>query len=389
MTRGLKAVASLLAAGAAWVICGCGGSEPAVRTPDHHPYFGYNEFRWIQDGEVGWQDQGGPDPDARMQAAVEATADGGADSDVLPIVWADVLNNGWSRYQDLYDAMTDRGIAPVVRLLGTPTEWRPVNCAEQIWAPPDPSHYADWKAFVADAAARFPEALAWEVWNEPNSPDFWGGPGCPQSTDEREAAYVDLVRLAREAMGPAQLIKPYRFIITAGLNPASSEDVIPWTSFLGAIQDLGVLDYASGIGLHPYPNTADCETEPQEPLPRRLAGGMLDQVTEARGLTGASIWVTEFGASSAGGASADCRSLDEEGQAQALTGMYRALADRSDYVRVAIVQQLVDEQPPTTTDPFYGAFGVSTSIDSLGDKPAYACLAALRGRRSLDPSCNY
>jgi glycosyl hydrolase family 42 (putative beta-galactosidase) len=69
----------------------------------------------------------------------------------------------WSRTDALLEPLEAAGIDPVVTLYGTP-EWanggRDVNVA--------PNHGADFAAFAAAIADRYPRVRRWTIWNEPN-----------------------------------------------------------------------------------------------------------------------------------------------------------------------------------------------------------------------------
>ena len=114
-------------------------------------------------------------------------------------------------------------------------------------SPPSPEHDGQWQDFVARAAQEFPEALAFQIWNEPNAEDYWGG------CEVDPARYLELVDLARQALGPEH------DIVSAGLNPAVDAPAgVEWTSYLESLVDGGL--FADGraqfLAVHPYPRPA-------------------------------------------------------------------------------------------------------------------------------------
>ena len=128
-----------------------------------------------------------------MRLAVRATADAGANTIGCPCRGPDVVDAsggwdeaGWSRYTDAYEEMVRAGISPVVVLFAAPRggtdeinpNWAPPGCDGGSASPPDPAFDVNWRGHVVRASNEFDRALGIEVWNEPNSRDFWGGPAC-------------------------------------------------------------------------------------------------------------------------------------------------------------------------------------------------------------------
>lgn len=353
------------------------------QAPTPGPRFGFNELRW----SVAWQ--GGSDEP--LVEAVEASRAAGADTARLVLPWFDVIGPdggwdepAWERYRRSYEAMIEHGIEPIVAVLGAPRgaageqddpDWAQPGCTGGFAAPPAPAYDAQWQAVIGRVADEFGQALAIEAWNEPNSPDFWGG--CAPDAGR----YLELLRAAKRAIAASG--HPELTLVSAGLNPAHGEDVVAWRRYLAALVGSGLAGQVGAVGLHPYPAPDDC-ARPEPALAERLALAVGDQVDEALAIVGEEtpIWVTEFGASSAAGSSDDCRALTERGQARALAEMYRELADR-DRVEVAIVHQLADEV--SSTEELQNHFGVALEDPFLAPKPAYTCLARLR--EDPDSSC--
>lgn len=346
-------------------------------SPADGPRFGFNELRW----GVGWQSGS----DAPLLAAVGVADLAGADTARMIVPWFDVIDpsgawdeSGWSRYRDAYEAMSERGLEPIVALLGAPRgaagdqgdpDWAQPGCALGFAVPPATPYDAQWEAFVVRAVNEFDGALAVQVWNEPNSPDYWGGCN-PDPT-----RYLELVELARRAVARSE--HPGRTLVSAGLNPSSGAAVVAWQDYLAALVAGGLLDDVDAVGLHPYPTPEDCDRA-EASLPGRLAAAVGAQVDEAIELlpAGTPIWVTEFGASSAAGLTPDCRALTEDEQAEALLATYGELAAR-DQVETTIVHQLVDDRD--STDELQNHFGVTREQPFLAPKAAYSCLAERRG----------
>ena len=362
------------AAVAAAVVLLPGDDEP--QAPPGGPRFGFNELRW----SVGWQS----DSDEPLIAAVEVAEIAGADTARMIVPWFDVIDptgawdeSAWSRYRDAYEALSERGIRPVVTLVGAPRgaagvqddpDWAQPGCFAGFAVAPAPAYDAQWEAVVLRATNEFDQALAIQVWNEPNSPDYWGG--CQPDPGR----YLELVELAQAAIARSE--HPGRKLVSAGLNPSAGTAVVAWQDYLAALVAGGLLDHVHAVGLHPYPVPEDCD-RPEGSAPERLAAAVGAQVDEAIGLLppGTPIWVTEFGASSAAGLTPDCRALTEEEQAETLLATYGELRSR-DQVKTAIVHQLVDDRD--STEEFQNHFGVTRERPFLAPKLAFSCLAERR-----------
>jgi hypothetical protein len=359
-----------------------------------YPYFGFNEARW---GGAWALD--GAEP---LRQAVTAAKRAGANTNRLIVLWFDLIGPGgtwdeaaWTRYRLAYETMVAARMRPIVALVGAPRAidqpddpyWAPPGCGGGLASPPDRAYDQQWIDLVTRAALEFPEALAFQIWNEPNSEDYWGGPGCQVDP----ARYVELVELARIAVAAAPGA-PAIPIVSAGLNPGLEEAGIEWSAYLQATLDAGLLARgAQFVGIHPYPRPAACGPTP-ELTAERLVADTDAQVDRAMAITPAPLWVTELGASSADPLPNECRAIGAAGQAQVLSAMYDRLAQR-ERVQAVIIHQLVDDNVQSA-DPsaatYWSSFGVTTDETPvsafLGPKQAFACLAARRGRGDLDPS---
>jgi hypothetical protein len=356
--------------------------ERETEPPAALPYFGFNEAAW----GTAWQGQA-------LNDAIATAAQAGANTNRLTVRWFDVIGpsggwdeDGWARYRTAYQTMLLAGIQPIVMLVAAPRgtdqlgdpNWAAPGCLAGGASPPAPEYDQQWKDFVTRAGFEFPNALAFQIWNEPNSEEYWGG------CDVDPARYVQLVDLARQALGPPRRMP----IVSAGLNSAVDEPAgVSWTGYLQQALYAGLLadDRAQFLGVHPYPRPGTCGSTGARTA-RALVDAMRLQVEEAERLSPARVWVTEFGVTSAVDLPAECRALGPTAQAQVLTAMYDLLA-RSDSVEVGIVHQLVD-QAITNADPnvvtYWSNFGVtknSTALSAfLEPKDAYWCLAGRRGR---------
>jgi hypothetical protein len=182
-------------------------------------------------------------------------------------------------------------------LMGPPSlrSTRPPTSRSRAMFPPKRSE--DFAAFAVAAVERYGPGgsfwsshpsvpyvpiRAWQVWNEPNIPNFWrSGPDA--------AEYVALLRVASAAIREAD---PDAEIVAAGLP--NSKLGVPYLDYLRAMYDAGARGLFDTLAIHPYaPSAAGVVTLAERA--RELMNRNHDR---------AGLWITEFGWSTGGDASA-------------------------------------------------------------------------------------
>lgn len=197
----------------------------------------------------------------------------------------------WTAADRVVGQARARGLSVLALPTYTPEWARPAGTGSHH-APDDPARFA---AFVAAAAERFvPQGvLHYEVWNEPNLPQFWEPRADP-------AAYVTLLRLTAERV---RAVAPQAVLLSGGLAPAADDEVrgsVDPRTFVQRMYALGAAAWFDALAIHPYGFPA---------LPSEPAGGFnlwqqLPQVRrtmEAAGDGGTQVWLTEVGAPTYGG----------------------------------------------------------------------------------------
>lgn len=247
----------------------------------------------------------------------------------------------WRRYDRMFTHAAQRGIRILPYLLGSPR-----------WATPDPRwppvryrrDYANWKrqAFYdfAKAAARrygvrgdmwrlnssLPEIPArdWQVWNEPNLPNFWW-------LDERGPKVAqEYAALLKSTSAHLRAGDPAARVVTAGMT-SSLYSSLPPGGFLREVFSVsGAASSVDFIGLHPYAPDPDGMVE-QVRLARRGVSP-----TAARALP---MWLTEVGWSTGGPlgryrAPGSTLVERERNQARYLREAYRGLFGTADSLRI-------------------------------------------------------
>ena len=219
---------------------------------------------------------------------------------------------------DAYVAGAARAGIGVLPVLMAPPEFRssrPAHSRSRAMFPPKSN--AAYARFVRAAVRRYGSSgsfwrthpkvpylpiRSWQVWNEPNIPNFWrSGPDASE--------YVALLRVASQAIRSAD---PGAEVVAAGLP--NSHLGVPFRDYLEGMYEAGARGLYDSLAIHPY---------------ARDVGGLLHLVENARLQMNAEddtagLWITEFGWSTGGDASAF--RVSERGQADRIAAAVSALA---------------------------------------------------------------
>ena len=220
-----------------------------------------------------------------------------------PFDWSRVQSEGWSSYDDYVGRAATAGVSVLPILIRRP----------ELGPPKSKAAYAE---FVGEAVRRygptgsfwlenpsvpFLPVHAWQIWNEPNIPNWWrSGPSARR--------YVALLRAGAKAIRPAD---PGAEVVAAGLP--NSKLGVPFLKYLDAMYRAGARGWFDTLAIHPYAPSV---------------GGVLALAERARALMNrwhdrSRLWITEFGWSTGGDASAF--RMTERGQANRIAGSLSAL----------------------------------------------------------------
>lgn len=198
----------------------------------------------------------------------------------------------WSRYDRIINALNKYNLKALPILTYTPEWARVPGCKGGAHCPPaDPKTFAK---FASTAAERYKSKGVhyWEIWNEPNSHNFW-------ATKADCKAYTALLKTTYPAMKKAD---PNAFIIMGGVAQVATNDVsISALDFLSCIYNEGGKNYFDAVNDHPY-------TFPQLPSDSltnawaRMSLGVMNfrNIMIANGDGNKKIWMTEFGVPTGG-----------------------------------------------------------------------------------------
>lgn len=186
--------------------------------------------------------------------------------------WPDLEpNKGQWQFErlDHYVAAAQEHRTSVLLPLGMTPLWAAAR--PQITA--GPKNVDDWRAFVKAVVSRYKGRIqAYEIWNEPNLPDFWTG-----TTDE-------MLILTKEASEIIRSLDPQAIIV----SPSATADFgIPWiVEFLKK----GGGQYVDVIGYHFYVNPNTKSPEEMLPVIHRVR-----EVLAENGVASKPLWNTETG----------------------------------------------------------------------------------------------
>jgi hypothetical protein len=186
---------------------------------------------------------------------------------------------GARQYFDKLDAVLDaviaRGLTYTITVLETPA-W--ANGGRGKMAPPaDPRDYADFMGVLARHEAGRPN-MVWEIWNEPNLPQFWtSGPDA--------GAYTAMLRAAYRAIKAAD---PDATVLVGGL---AFNDV----AYFERIYDAGGGNSFDGLAIHPYTIARSPWDTSSAKYSFRSSVPQFTEALERHGQETKPIYVTEMG----------------------------------------------------------------------------------------------
>ena len=260
-------------------------------------------------GGFAWQS------DASLARELDLMAASGATWVRLDFDWSGVEGTrgrySWSNLDRVVAAISARGMKVLALPAYTPSWARPAGTTTHH-PPTDPAHFA---AFVGAAAARYvPQGVtAWEIWNEPNIPNFW-------EPKPDVAAYVTLLRAASAAI---RAVAPGATVITGGLSPASDAadgSYVDPRTFVTRMYELGARSSFDALGVHPYSFPAlpsDTRTASWNTFQKMTT---IRDTMVANGDSAKKIWLTETGAPTG----TSSQAVTEQRQAEIVSDTIRA-----------------------------------------------------------------
>jgi len=162
----------------------------------------------------------------------------------MPFPWVFIERKkgdpNFTKQDKMIDAMHKEGMKTLLFCGGSPP-WAAARHAKGEAIPPrNPKDYAN---FLGVAAARYKgKGIAWEIWNEPNTPHYWGD---ELSTPEE---YMKLLRPVYKAIKNAD---PDALVVGGCVLIQFMNE--PKYSYLKGLLEKGLLDYCDIVSVHIYP----------------------------------------------------------------------------------------------------------------------------------------
>ena len=185
---------------------------------------------------------------------------------------------------DIQDKLIDNFVEKNVNVLvftGGAPPWAAQEASGTYEAipPKNPEDYAD---YLSRIVTRYKgKVSAWEVWNEPSAPHYWGG---RQSTPEEYMALLKPAYAAIKNADPNTKVVGGCVLIQFLIND-------PDYTYLDGLLEQGLLDYSDIVSVHIYPKeTPDAPEKFEEVL------AIVEEKVRAYG--DHKIWVTEVGRAS-------------------------------------------------------------------------------------------
>jgi len=189
-------------------------------------------------------------------------------------------NYDWSTGDNAVQAARAAGLNVLMCIVGPAPVWLQSPGADPNAIgnlPADPAAFGEITRLIAD---RYKASVGtWEIWNEPNVPEFF--------TPVDVGRYAVLLRQAYVSIHAAA---PNSIVMSGGLSSATHG--IESVDFVRQLYAAGAGDMLDAIALHPYtypyPITED-------PLGRGDAVSQVHQLMAAHGAGHKKIWITEYG----------------------------------------------------------------------------------------------
>jgi hypothetical protein len=196
-----------------------------------------------------WADSATANP--WVAADADASAAAGATVSRTPLYWKGVQPTksawNWGAYDRIIGAYSARGMRVIVNDSGTP-DWAKQNCGAGCAF--NAANLTDFSAFVTALANRYGTRLAGiEVYNEPNSAKYWGGPADPE-------LYKQILCAGYSGAQSATVRLP---IAGGSLAPnmANVNGDIRMDQYLSRMLQAGAAPCMDVISFHPYPFSTD------------------------------------------------------------------------------------------------------------------------------------
>jgi hypothetical protein len=247
----------------------------------------------------------------------------------------------WSYVDGLVNAATAHNLK-VLGLIAYTAQWARPPGSYFTYPPPNA---ADYGSFAAAVVRRYANRVShWELWNEPNLPQFFG-----YLIDNNPYRYTGLIKAAYPAV---KAVQPNSTVLAAGLSPLVGDYSPP--AFLDQMYAAGAKGFFDAAAAHPYVSADGLLADPDNGWSD--VGRMHDAMV-AHGDGDKKIWMTELGAPTCD-PSAD--GVSEPEQAKQITDVLAAAAGTG-YSGPAFIFQIRDVDTAKQHDAYFNYGALLTS----------------------------
>jgi len=302
--------------GGGWRLGSCDWHAPRLAPVAKRPHpvrFGFN---------ASWQS---------YPKKVSYAAEAGAEVIRFPFSWNLIEpsrgQRDWTVYDNLYKEATSLGIKLILTPADAPCWARPslpCQAPPYVGWRPDQAFLGEFAEFVGAAVERYPDAVALEVWNEPNLHPFF-------DPAPNTAEYAAILRAGYIGSKAARPELPVLFGGLAGVEANQAGKSINYVRFLRAVNKLGGVPYYDAVALHYYSGVASG---------RRMLSRIKTELMRA-GVPRRDLWLTETGYSVT-------QLGSERAQADALERTYDVMS-RTPGLRSVVVHKMFDSSLAANT----------------------------------------
>jgi hypothetical protein len=184
----------------------------------------------------------------------------------------------WTNLDNLVNLAQSHGVDLVYTFGRTPswassrhTEGRMKDASEPGYLPENQQY---WKDFVTAITARYAGKIKyWEIWNEPNAPNFWAGTA------------AQMMAMARDAYPIIKASDPGAMVLTPAPQGANAY------KWMDSYLDAGGGAYADIVSFHGYLGSSDGVSNPPENIGPLIAN--MRSVMASHGQGSKELWDTE------------------------------------------------------------------------------------------------
>ncbi len=186
----------------------------------------------------------------------------------------------WDNLEGVLENAQAKGMTDILMVLGTTPEWNAKKVSPDDYPQPGaasaPKDLAAWDSWVTEVATRYKGRIsAYQIWNEANLKNFWGG------TPE------EMADLTKRAYDIIKAIDPEALVVSAS---PSTRLVAPFQKFFPAyLAALGEKDWPIDVvAIHTYPSADG------DPVARGAVIGQVREMLTAAGAPELPLWDTEL-----------------------------------------------------------------------------------------------